>query len=222
LALEQRFEGATVKFSYPAALENEVDAILPVLPLILIGRLGEAVKSWFLPTYGRGAKGYQFDKINDRVILINNSDMAELDRRWDQSTEGYVKPANYEEDSDASQEGFTNDFGGFEPSEIPERTTILNDGTDSLATMGIQDKLNDDNNSVWAEQTPVDTLASSTSETMASTLTAEEKTSKLELIRALLADGTLNEASKIALTNRAAPLNQNDASDQEVIVPMEE
>jgi hypothetical protein len=39
--VEQEYEGAPVQFSYSADLEDEVDAILPVLPLvILVGRLG--------------------------------------------------------------------------------------------------------------------------------------------------------------------------------------
>jgi hypothetical protein len=150
--VEQEYDGASVQFSYSADLEDEVDAILPVLPLILVGRLCPSADAWFLPSSTRGSRGYRFDKVNDCVVPLQNNDMADLDLNWEQSTEGYVAGNNaYDEDLDQDEHGgFSIAFGGFEPNETPDRVSILNDGTESLATIGLWNTDNDDV-SVWSE-----------------------------------------------------------------------
>jgi hypothetical protein len=60
--VEQDFEEGPTKFSYLTSLQDEVGpTILPVLPLILIGRSGPAAAVWFLPSHTLGTDGYRYD-----------------------------------------------------------------------------------------------------------------------------------------------------------------
>jgi hypothetical protein len=217
--VEQEYEGAPVQFSYSADLEDEVDAILPVLPLILVGRLGSSAQSWFLPSSKRGSRGYRFDKAHDCVVPLHNNDMADLDRNWEQSTEGYVAEDNYDEDLEQDEHGgFAIEFGGFEPNETPDRVSILNDGTDSLATMGLRNSDNDDG-SVWSEvQGPQDQFVSTASDgnTIDSTLTSDAAT-QLSLIHTLLANSNLDQAAKKVLEESASNLRKQALMDANAV-----
>lgn len=196
--VEQEYDGAPVQFSYSADLEDEVDAILPVLPLILVGRLGPNANTWFLPSSTRGSRGYRFDKVNDCVVPLQTNDMADLDLHWEQSTEGYVAgDQDYDDDQDLDEQGgFSISFGGFEPNETPDRVSILNDDTDSLATMGIRNR-DDDQNSVWsANQEPSEHYVSaSDGNTIDSTLTSDAAT-QLKSLNFLLTNSNLDPAAK--------------------------
>ena len=207
ILVEQEYEDAPVKFSYSASLENEVDSILPVLPLILIGRLGERARQWFLDTHIRGTRGYCFDKPNDRIIPTQNNDMEDLDRNWDQPTEGLEVSAGYDEYSDDIHGGFAIEFGGFEPSETPANT-LLNDGTESLETMGIRNKEHDDDHSVWSDAPEENQFVSTESgDTVASTLTSDNS-AQLALLAKLLENSKLDQDTRKVLEDSAESIRK--------------
>jgi hypothetical protein len=60
LMAEQEFEDCPMTFTYLALLQDEVSYILPVLPLILMGRLGKEAHAWFLPTDTLGIDEYRY------------------------------------------------------------------------------------------------------------------------------------------------------------------
>jgi hypothetical protein len=213
--VEQEYDGALVQFSYSADLEDEVDAILHVLPLILVGRLGPSANAWFLPSSTRGSRGYRFDKVNDCVVPLQNNNMADLDLHWEQSTEGYVAGNNaYDKDQDQDEHGgFSIAFEGFEPNETPDRVSILNDGTESLATIGLRNT-DDDEASVWSEaQEPHDKYVSaSDGNTIDSTLTSDAAT-QLSMIHSLLANSNLDAAAKQVLEDSAHTIRTQAITD---------
>jgi hypothetical protein len=213
--VEQEYDGAPVQFSYSTDPEDEVDAILPVLPLILVGRLGPSANAWFLPSSTRGSRGYRFNKVNNCVVPLQNNDMADLDLHWEQSTEGYVAGNNaYDKDQDQDEHGgFSIAFGGFEPNETPDRVSILNDETDSLATMGLRNS-DKDQVSVWSEiQEPNDQFVSaSDGNTIDSTLTSDAA-SQLSLIHFLLANSNLDAAATKVLEATARTIRTQTTTD---------
>jgi hypothetical protein len=132
--------------------------------------------------------------------------MAELDLNWGQSTEGYVAGDNaYDEDLDQDEQGgFSIACDSFEPNETPNRVSILNDGTESLATIGLRNTNNDDV-LVWSEvQEQQDKYVSTASDgdTIDSTLTSDAAT-QLSLIHSLLANSNLDAAAKKVLEESA-------------------
>jgi hypothetical protein len=78
LMVEQDFEDCPTKFSYLASLQDEASAILPVLPLILVGRLGQAAQAWFLPLHTLGTTdGYRYDDESDRIVPTDSGSNLE-------------------------------------------------------------------------------------------------------------------------------------------------
>jgi hypothetical protein len=99
--VEQGFEDCPTKFSYLASLQDEVSAILPVLPLILVGRLRQAARAWFLPSHTLGTNGCRDDAESDRIVPNDSgSNLEAVDRLWDQSDEGFTDHAKLIDDND--------------------------------------------------------------------------------------------------------------------------
>ena len=151
LMVEQDYEDFPTKFSYLASVQDEVSAILPVLPLILVGRLGPAANAWFLPTHTLGTDGYRYDTAADRIVPIDSSSNLEtIDRLWDQSDEGFTDHADLAEDDDDSYNGMVIEFGEFFIA-MESRSRILGDDSASLATLNIpsqqDNESSDDDNS---------------------------------------------------------------------------
>jgi hypothetical protein len=165
----------------------------------MVGRLGPSTDAWFLPSSTRGSHGYRFDKVNNCVVPLQNNDMADLDLNWEQSTEGYVAGNNaYDEDLDQDEHGgFSIAFGGFEPNETLDRVSILIDGTESLATIGLRNTDNDDVSVLSEVQEKQEKYVSTASDgnTIDSTLTSDAA-AQLSLIHSLLANSNLDAAAK--------------------------
>jgi hypothetical protein len=142
--VEQDFEECPTKFSYLSALQDEVSAILPVLPLILVGLLGPEAAAWFMPSHTLGTDGYRYDAPSDRVVPIDSgSTIANIDRNWEQSDEGFTGHADIAADDDDSYHGLAIDIGDFSLDQ-PSRSRILGDDTASVATLGIPQTHDDD------------------------------------------------------------------------------
>jgi hypothetical protein len=148
--VEQDFEEGPTKFSYLTSLQDEVGSILPVLALILIGRLGSAAAAWFLPSQTLETDGYRYDPPTDRVVPVDaGSTLADIDRHWEQSDEGFTGHADIAADDDDSYQSFATDIGDFLMDQ-PTRSRILGDDTASVATLGIP-PTSDDNKSMADE-----------------------------------------------------------------------
>jgi hypothetical protein len=135
--VEQDFEDCPTKFSYLASVQDEVSAILPVLPPILAGRLGPAAQAWFLPTHTLGTDGYRHDAKLDHIVPIDSgSNLEAIDRLWDQSDEGFTDHADLEDDDNDSYNGMAIKFGEFVLA-MESRSRILGDDSASVATLSI-------------------------------------------------------------------------------------
>jgi hypothetical protein len=180
---------------------------------------GSIANAWFLPSSTRGSHGYRFNKVNDCVVPLQNNDMADLDLHWEQSTEGYVVDDNaYDEDQDQDEHGgFSIAFGGFESNETPDRVSILNDGTDSLATIGLRNTDENDTSVLSEAQEPQDKYVSaSDGNTIASTLTSDVAT-QLSWIHSLLANSNLDAAAKKILEESAHTIRTQAITDAAVV-----
>lgn len=134
IAVEQAYYGDPVRFTYLADRANEVDAIIPVLPLILGGELGAATNDWFKPSAKLGMEGLKYDPPIRAVVPDGNNLLNVLDQQgklddMDSDESGY-------EDVSADQ-GFVIEFGSLElEDEYADRTRILQDDSASVGTMG--------------------------------------------------------------------------------------
>lgn len=72
VAAEQAYYGDPVKFTYLAEMADEVDSIIPVLPLILVGELGQEAQEWFKPSASVGTDGFQYDPVKRAVVPNGN------------------------------------------------------------------------------------------------------------------------------------------------------
>jgi hypothetical protein len=170
IMIEQDYEEGPTKFSYLASLQDEVASILPVLPLVLMGRLGPAALAWLLPSHTLGMDGNQYDPTTDRVVPIDaGSILADIDRHWEQSDEGFTGHADLAAAVTESYNGFAINIGDLFVNE-PTCSRILGDNTASVATLGIpptsnepESDANDDSdiaihdpNSMDLDSTPTD------------------------------------------------------------------
>jgi hypothetical protein len=151
LMVEQDYEDCPTKKWYMSSLQDEVSAILPVLPLILVGRPGEAAQAWFRPSHTLGTDGYCYDHNFDRIVPINTgSNLAAVDRLWDQSDGGFIDHAGLAAADDNSYDGMAIEFWEFALA-LESRSCILSDDSVSLGTQGIpspQNRDGDDNSDI--------------------------------------------------------------------------
>ena len=81
--VQQRYDDEPVTFSYMVESSQEVASILPILPLILEGRLGMNVAQYFRSSCTIGTDGYQWDDNLEKVVLIgDNNQLEDVDKHW--------------------------------------------------------------------------------------------------------------------------------------------
>ena len=80
-----------------AEVSQEVTGILPILPLLLEGRLGLIVSRYFLSSYSIGIEGNEWNEGLDKVIPTGEDNyLEEIDRHWVQHIEEYgTRNKNY-------------------------------------------------------------------------------------------------------------------------------
>ena len=80
VVIQQEYDDETVTFLYITEVNQEVLAILPILPLLLEGRLGMNVSQYFRSSYTIGTEGYKWDNTLDKVAPIGIEDIiGEID-----------------------------------------------------------------------------------------------------------------------------------------------
>ena len=73
-----------------AEVSQEVTGILPILPLLLEGRLGMIVSRYSRSSYSIGTEEYEWDEGLDKVIPTEDDKyLKEIDRHWVQHIEDY-------------------------------------------------------------------------------------------------------------------------------------
>ena len=88
--VQQQSDDKSVTLSYMANITQEVAAILPILPLLLEGRLGMKVSRYFRSSYSIGTEGYKWDEKLDKFIPTGiDNYLEEIDRHWIQHTYDY-------------------------------------------------------------------------------------------------------------------------------------
>ena len=79
--VQQQYNDEPVTFSYIIEVSQEVAAILPILPLLLKGRLGMKVSRYFRSSYSIWTEGYKWDEELDKFIPTGPYDyLEEFDR----------------------------------------------------------------------------------------------------------------------------------------------
>ena len=66
--VQQEYDDEPVTLSYMAEVNQEVATILPILLLLLEGRLGMNVSQYFRSSYTIGTEGYKWDNTLDKVV----------------------------------------------------------------------------------------------------------------------------------------------------------
>ena len=139
LCIEQEIEDGPVYFQYSAELVDEVDGIIPVIPLYLEGNFGSSITKWMKPSSAIGTEGYEYDKTSNRVVPNRNNILSDLNKDWDQRINRYEYDDDSLSDNDSDDEmgGFAIEFGNLD-FDNNNRKSNLNDETRSLGTMNIQ------------------------------------------------------------------------------------
>ena len=89
--VQQCYDDEPTTFSYMAELSQEVAAILPMLPLLLEGRLRMNINRYFHSSYTIETEGYELDENLDKVIPTGEENQLEdINRNWLQHTEEYT------------------------------------------------------------------------------------------------------------------------------------
>ena len=79
--VQHDYDDEPVAFSYMAEVNQEVAAILHILPLILEGRLVINVSQYFPSSYTIGTEGYKLDSTLDKAVPIGIDNYLEkIDR----------------------------------------------------------------------------------------------------------------------------------------------
>ena len=86
--VQQEYYDEPVNFSYMAEVNQEVAAILPLLPLLLERRLEMNFSQYFRYFYTIGTEGYKWDSTLDKMVPIGMENYLEdIDRHWIQHTD---------------------------------------------------------------------------------------------------------------------------------------
>ena len=162
--VQQQYDDEPVTFSYMAEVSQEVAGILPILPLLLAGRLGLTVSRHFRSSYTIGTEGYVWDEGLDKVIPTREDNyLEEIDKHWIQHTEDYDTRNKHYKDEDHG--GYVINVGSFDIDGALGRPRLMEDGNESLMTMGMQ------TNYMGSKRTEGESMI--TDETEISTVTAD-------------------------------------------------
>ena len=137
VAVEQDYDYAPVKLSYSQDMAPEIDAVAPVIPIILQGPYGLEAREWFKESAWFALDDFQYDPVNKKVTMKGAEYMAELHDNWKDSTDFEDLLGDILEDPDDG--GVIIDFGDIRIGDKAPREHILNDDLHSAATMGLQD-----------------------------------------------------------------------------------
>ena len=139
LCIEQEIEDGPVYFQYSAELVEEVDGIIPVIPLYLEGNFGASITKWMKPSSSIGTEGYEYDKTSNRVVPNGSNILSNLNEDWNQRINMYEYDDDSlsDDESDDGMGGFAIEFGNLD-FDNNNRKSNLNDETRSLGTMNIQ------------------------------------------------------------------------------------
>ena len=89
--VQQCYDDEPTTFSYMAEFSQEVAAILPMLPLLLEGRLRMNINRYFHSSYTIETEGYELDENLDKVIPTGEENqLQDINRNWLQHTEEYT------------------------------------------------------------------------------------------------------------------------------------
>ena len=116
--------------------EPRVAAILPILPLLLEGRLGMNVSQYFHSSYTIGTEGYKWGSSLDKVVptCIENC-LEDIDRYWIQHTDDYtMRNKQYKKEDHG---GYAINVRAFDIAGALDNPRIMEDGNKSLHTMGL-------------------------------------------------------------------------------------
>ena len=136
VVIQQEYDDAPVTFSCMAEVDQEVAGMLPIFPLLLEGWLGMNVSRYFCSSYTIGTEGYQWNSTVDKVIPIDAKySLEEIDRHWIQHADDFKMRNKYYKDENYG--GYTINIGFFDKSGELGRPRIMEDGNESLQTMGL-------------------------------------------------------------------------------------
>ena len=145
--------------------QEEVAGILPILPLLLEGRLELTQSRYFRSSYSIGTEGYAWDEVLDTVIPTREDKyLEEIDRHWIQHTEYYNTRNKHYKDEDHGD--YAINVGSFDIEGALGRPRLMEDGNESLMTMGIQTNYMGskftEGTSLITDETEVSTVAADT------------------------------------------------------------
>ena len=179
-----------------AEVSQEVAGILPILPLLLAGRLGLTVSRYFRSSYTIRTEGYACDEELDKVIPTREDNyLDEIDRHWIQHTEDYDTRNKHYNDEDHG--GYAINMGSFDIEGALERPRLMEDGNESLMSMGMQTtnvgSKGTEGASMITDETEVSTVTTDTldeNEKLKDMLAKHQDTIPKEVLEYLIKTGT--------------------------------
>ena len=134
--VEQPWEDGPVYFQYLTEMENEVDSMLPSLPLIIQEVYGDESKRWFKPSASIGCEGLSYDKETRKIIPTKYNVYEQLNEDWNVNT-GNSDDESWSDVSDDGHGGFAIDIGEIDIDNTHNRASLLDDDNGSLGTLGL-------------------------------------------------------------------------------------
>ena len=117
-------------------VNKEVVAILPILLVLLEGRLGMNVSQYFRSSYTIGTEGHKWDSSLDKIVptCIDNS-LEEVNRYWIQHTDDFTMRNKHYTEKD--HKGCAINVRALDIAEILVKLRIMEDSDESLHTMDL-------------------------------------------------------------------------------------
>jgi len=134
--VQQQSDDKPVTLFYMAKITQELAAILPILPLLLKGRLGMKASRYFRSSYSIGTEGYNWDEELDKFIPTGiDNYLEEIGRHWIQHTDDYdTRNKHYREEDHGK---YAINVISFDISGALDWPHLVEDGNESLLTMGM-------------------------------------------------------------------------------------
>ena len=87
VAAEQAYDFAPVTLSYSQDMDPEIDAIVPVLPIILEGQFGIKARDWFTELAWASISDFIYDHDTHKVVMQCTDYMSELHDNWQENND---------------------------------------------------------------------------------------------------------------------------------------
>ena len=140
--VQQKYDDESVTFSYLEEVNQEVAVILPILILLLEGRLGMNVSQYSRSSYTIRTEGYKRGGTLYKVVPTGIEHYLEdIDRHWVQYTDDCM--LRNKQDKEEDHEGYTINVGTFDIAGALGNPRIIEDGNASLKTMGFNTTFHD-------------------------------------------------------------------------------